>query len=111
MLKYYVLIVFATICGAFGAFFLKKAADTKKSFIQLVFFNFNFYLGGFLYFLGSLLCIFALKFLPYGIVYFFLSLTYLWSFLIGVFLLKEKYNVNKIINLLLIICGIVMITF
>ena len=111
MLKYYLLVIFATISGAFGAFFLKKASDTKKSFIQLIFFDFNFYIGGFLYFLGSILCIFALKFLPYGIVYFFLSLTYLWSFLIGIFLLKEIYNINKIINLLLIICGIVMITF
>ncbi len=111
MLKYYILIIFATLCGSFGAYFLKKASNTRNSIIKLIFFNFDFYIGGFLYFLGSILCIIALKFLPYGIVYFFMSLTYLWSFLIGIFILKESLSINKIINLILIICGIIMITF
>lgn len=108
---YYILAVFATISGSFGAYFLKKASDTKKSIIKLIFFELNFYIGSFLYFLGSFLCIIALKFVPYGIFYFFMSLEYFWSFLIGVFLLKESVNFNKILNLLFIICGIVMIMF
>jgi len=111
MLKYYIIVILATLFGAFGAYFLKVASDTKKPFLKLIFFDFNFYLGGLLYFSGSILCIVALKYLPYGIVYFFLSLTYLWSFLIGISLLKETYNIRKIINLLLIICGIIMLTF
>ena len=110
MLKYYLFTIIATIFGAFGAYFLKMASDTKKSLIKLIFFEPKFYVGGILYFLSSLISIFVLKFLPYGIAYFFTSLTYLWSFLIGIFLLNEKFTLNKLINLILIICGIVIIT-
>jgi len=110
MLKY-LIVILATFFGAFGAYYLKKASDTKKNFIKLIFFDFNFYFGAFLYLLGAFSSIIALKFLPYGIVYFSYSITYIWSFLIGIFLLKESCDINKIINLGLIICGIVMIIF
>lgn len=93
-----------TISGAFGSYFFKLAsgADFKTEKIKLVV---HLAIGGSLYFLGAVLNIIVLKFLPYTIVFPLTSITYIWTFVISYLLLKEKLTIKKIIGLAFIFIG------
>lgn len=98
------LMVVMTWMGAFGGYFLKRATFfninmERKAFMMRLLF------GVFLYGLGAILNIVALKFLPYTLVFPLTSITYIWTMLISYFLLKEQISGRKIIGVLLIVTG------
>ena len=88
-----------TILGAWGSYCFKKASINKN------WLNLNIFLGCFLYTSGMIVNILALKYYDYTIVFPLTSLTYIWSFILGVKLLHEKFNAYNLYGVCLIICG------
>ncbi len=99
MIKLLIMILAMTVFGALGSFCFKKASANKK------WLNHNIILGGFLYASGMVINILALKYYDYTIVFPLTSLTYIWSFILGVRFLNEKFNHYNVCGVCLIICG------
>ncbi len=106
-----VLVVIGTFIGAFDSLFLKKGAKH---------FNFNIFkqlrnkpliLGIFLFVLSSVFYIYALSMERLSLLYPITSLTYIWVALVSIKFLKEKINKYKWLGIVLIILGIVLITY
>lgn len=92
-----------TILGAVASLFLKRASGFKN--ITQLLYNYNFYLGGGLYFLCALLNIYVLKYLDYSTVLPLTSITYIWTTVLSYFILKEKIGLRKIIGVTGILIG------
>lgn len=107
--KYYLLIIGYTFLASLAALLLKKASEKQNSFKGLLFFDFYFYMGGMFYFLASIGTIIALKHMSYLLVYFLSALTYVWSVVLGVIVLKEAMSLRKIIAIGLIFMGIILL--
>lgn len=97
-----------TLIGALAALFLKKASVFKS--VKRLFLNYNFYFGGFLYFITALINIYVLKYLDYSVVLPFTALTYFWTMIISRIFLKEVLSMRKVIGLVSIIIGVWVIT-
>ena len=104
---YFILLIIMTMIGACAALFLKKASSSKT--IKEILLNYNFYLGGLLYFIGALINIYVLKFLSYSTVLPLISITYIWTMLLSYFILKETISSKKIWGVILIIVGSLVI--
>lgn len=96
-----------TLLGSFGGFFFKKSTGVKK--IYQLLFNKYFYLGAFFYVCGALLNIYVLKYMPYTVVLPMSSITYVWSIILSVLIIKEKLTVRKVIGITSIVVGAVFI--
>ncbi|MDP6547623.1 MAG: EamA family transporter [Candidatus Woesearchaeota archaeon] len=105
------LVVLATLIGAFGPILLKKASAKKLSKISSLIRNYHLFGGIFLYALGTVLFIPALKGGDLSILYPFVALAYVWVSLLSVKFLGEKMNSMKWIGILLIILGVSFIGF
>ncbi|MBI2546513.1 EamA family transporter [Candidatus Woesearchaeota archaeon] len=103
------LVFTATLIGAFGALFFKKASATIRRHIGSFLTNINLYIGGFLYALSTVFFIPALKFGDLSLVYPLTSLTYIWVTILSSVYLKEKINAYKIAGIALIFVGIAAI--
>ena len=110
MYKYLLVCLAMTIFGAFGGFFLKKAADTGTSILK-IFLSPYLYVGGILYVIGAVLNILALKKLNYTVVLPITAITYVWTLVISYFILKEKLRGKKIAGVILIIVGALILGF
>src|SRR3989338_1892218 len=78
------LVILATLVGAFGPILLKKASARKLSKISSLIKNYYLFGGVALYALGTLLFIPALKGGDLSILYPFVSLSYIWVSLLSV---------------------------
>ncbi|MBT4823573.1 EamA family transporter [Candidatus Woesearchaeota archaeon] len=105
------LTIFATFMGATASLLLKKGSNTFKFNILELMKNWQLIMGLFLYFVGSLIFIFALKFADLSYLYPFISLSYVWTCLLSVKYLNEKMNMGKWVGVLLIIAGVSLIGF
>lgn len=94
-----------TMFGALGGLMLKKVSAGAQLSSKLLFFLF----GCFLYGLSSVLNILALRHAPYTVVFPLTSITYIWTFLLSYFYLKERLNRYKIMGLLFILLGAIII--
>jgi len=103
------LVILATFVGAFGPILLKKASAEKLSNISSLIKNYNLFGGVFLYGLGTLLFIPALKGGELSILYPFVSLTYIWVALLSVRYLGEQMNKYKWVGIVAIILGVTFI--
>ena len=103
--------IFATFMGAIGSLLLKKGSSTFKFSIIKLIKNWQLILGLFLYFIGSIIFIFALKFADLSYLYPFISLSYVWACLLSIKYLNEKMNTWKWFSILLIIAGVSLIGF
>ncbi len=103
------LVIFATIVGAFGPILLKKASSKKLSSLSSLIKNYHLFGGVFLYALGTLLFIPALKGGDLSILYPFVSLNYVWVSLLSIKFLNEKMNRYKWLGITLIILGVSLI--
>lgn len=101
---YYFYLLIMTLLGATGSLFLKKAAS-KGSSLSSYISDYQFYIGGSLYFLSALLNIIILKYLDFTIVLPLTALTYIWTFIFSLTLLKEKFTLRKMLGTILIITG------
>ena len=99
MIKLFMMILIMTILGAWGSYCFKKASANKN------WLNLNICLGCFLYTSGMIVNILALTYYDYTIVFPLTSLTYIWSFILGVKLLHEKFNAYNLCGVCLIIGG------
>jgi len=100
------LVVIATLVGAFGPILLKKASARKLSKISSLIKNYYLFGGVALYALGTLLFIPALKGGDLSILYPFVSLSYIWVSLLSVKFLGEKMNLIKWLGIAFIIIGV-----
>lgn len=96
-----------TIIGAVAALFFKKASAFKN--LKQLIFNYNLYIGVFLYFLSALLNIYILRFLEYSIVLPLTSITYIWTMLLSSFIFHERITMKKIIGLSCVFLGVILI--
>lgn len=104
MIKYYIIVLLLTILGSFGAFFLKKATNSKPS-IMSAFTSKYLYIGGALYILAAILNIFVLNYLDYIVLLPLTSLSYIWTMIIARIFLGDKISRNKKIGVLCICIG------
>lgn len=104
----YIILLLMTILGALGGFFLKLSTSKVSKYIELIKCK-EFYLGTIFYGLGALLNIYLLQFIPYNIVMPLNSLTYIWAFILGAWIFKEKVTKNKIISIIFIIIGVIFL--
>ena len=102
-MKLIVGLIIMTIIGSFAGLFLKKISK------KIIFFDLNFYVGGFLYFLSALINIYLLKSYDYTLILPMTSLTYVWSLIIAKLFLNENINARKIIGMVLIVLGVVLL--
>lgn len=100
------LVISATLVGAFGPILLKKASEKKLSSIKELSTNYHLFGGVALYGLGTLLFIPALKGGDLSVLYPFVALTYVWVSLLSVKFLGEKMNRLKWLGIAMIIIGV-----
>jgi drug/metabolite transporter (DMT)-like permease len=100
------LVILATLIGAFGPILLKKASEKKFSQIKALLTNYHLHAGVFLYVLGTILFIFALRGGELSVLYPFVSLTYVWVCVLSMRFLGEKMNAQKWGGVGLIILGV-----
>ncbi len=100
-----IMMLMATIIGAFGAVFLKKGSKRILSF------NFHLLFGVFLYALSVLIYLIALKKEKLSVLYPIVSVGYVWISFFSKWFLGEKMNKWKWLGIFLIIFGVVLIGF
>ncbi len=103
----YLLILVMTIMGSIASLFLKKASGFKN--IKELLFNYNLYLGGFLYLAAAILNIVVLRKMDYSVVLPLTSFTYVWTMVISYLCLKEHISIKKIIGVVCIVLGALVI--
>ena len=101
-----ILVISATLIGAFGPILLKKASAKRLSKLSSLATNYHLFGGVALYAIGTLLFIPALKGGELSVLYPFVSLTYIWVSLLSVKFLGEKMNKLKWLGIGLIIVGV-----
>ncbi len=106
----FLLVFLASILGAFGALYLKKASSKFRISLSQIK-NINLIIGLFFYGFSTLIFLFALKFGELSIIYPLVSLTYVWVVLLSYFKLHESLNKFKIIGILLIVLGVSLIAY
>jgi len=105
----YLLFIPQTLCGAIGAYFLKRGSE--KSTGLLSWFTIpDFYIGGVCYVLGFSLNILLLRYIDYTIVYPMNALTYVWSQLVAFRFMGEPITNTKVIGVIMLIAGMVLLT-
>ena len=100
------LVFIATLVGAMGPIFLKKASSGKLSEFKELLKNYNLFAGVFLYAAGTVLFILALRGGELSVLYPFVSLNYVWVSLLSMKYLDEKMNWQKWMGISLIILGV-----
>ena len=105
------LVILATLVGSFGPILLKKASAKKLSSISSLIKNYHLFGGVFIYALGTILFIPALKGGDLSILYPFVALTYIWVSILSVKFLGEKMNSTKWLGIAFIIIGVSFIGF
>lgn len=104
-------VVIASILGALGSFFFKKAsAKLELSFTGLAF-NKPLIVGFLLYGLSVSFFVASLKYGELSVLYPLASLSFIWITLLSMFFLGEKMNSLKWIGVALIMVGVSLIGF
>lgn len=96
-----------SILGACGALLLKLGA---RNFSLRYPVNFYLVLGFLLYIASTVLFILGLKISPLSFFYPFTGLLYVFAFLLGVFVLKEKTSLYRWFGLFSILLGILLVS-
>ncbi len=103
------LVIFGTMFGAAGSFYLKKGSfKVSRNPLHWIL-NPRLILGISLYMLSSLFFITGLKYGDLSILYPITSMSYVWVIFLSMKYLKEKMNVYKWAGMGFIILGVVLI--
>lgn len=106
-----IVLIVTTLSGSLGAILLKKAmGDIDTLSVKAVLTNKWVYLGLGSYILSAVFNIFLLKLMDYSIAYPMTSLTYVWTVFISYLVFKEKITVKKLIAVVLIVCGVFLVS-
>jgi len=100
------MIIFCTLLTSFGQFFIKKGTANILWNFSSIITNFPFLFGFFLYGLGAIVLIFALKHGELSVLYPFIALSFIWVYLLSFFLLSEKITIFKWLGIVFIIVGV-----
>jgi len=100
------LVIFATLIGAYGAYQLKKGATILR--LNTLYKNKELIRGILCYGGSVFLFIPALRYGDLHIIFPFTALTYVWSLIISAFVLHENVTRIRIIGVLLIMIGIIL---
>ncbi len=106
--KVLLIILGMTCMGAFAGLFIKRASGADNIIKQV--FNWNFIIGGIIYFASSVINVYVLQFADYSVVYPLTSITYIFTMLVSYFFLKEKITRRKIAGVALILLGAALIS-
>ncbi|MFC0525290.1 EamA family transporter [Pontibacillus salicampi] len=102
-IKWVFVVMLFTLLGSIGGFFFKRASANGLEISK--YFMTQLFIGGAFYGTGAILNIITLRYLPYTVVFPLTSITYVWTFLLSYFFLKEVISLRKIIGVGLIIAG------
>lgn len=100
------LVIIATILGAFGPIFFKKAAHKFKLSIKALITNYNLLIGCALYGISTLFFVPALRGGELSVLYPFVALSYIWVSFLSIKMLNERMNKWKWVGIALIILGV-----
>ncbi len=106
-----VLVLVATVIGAFGALFLKYGAEKLTRSNKWTFINKRLIFGVLLYGLSSIFFLIALKNGELSVLYPLTSLSYVWISLLSIKMLNEKMNFSKWLGIAAILIGVSLIGF
>ena len=94
------LMVFCAICNCLGSFAWKIMPGYDLFYLT----------GGFtIYSIGAMSMIFAYKYGELSVLHPMVSLSYVFSTLIAIFILNEKVSPLNITGIILIVCGVILI--
>ena len=102
-------VLLMTLCGSLGALFFKRASGKRQGLVSLLRTP-QLYLGGCFYGVGALLNIVLLNVWEYSIVYPLTAITYVWTLFLSNRLLGERLTRRKVLGVLLVFCGVVLLT-
>ena len=102
-------VLFATIFGALGAFYLKLGANNLRFKLKSIIRNKNLIIGIFFYLLSTFIFIPSLKFGELSVLYPLVSVTYIWVIFLSSKYLNEEINKYKWIGIATIIIGVILI--
>ncbi|MBW2964293.1 EamA family transporter [Candidatus Woesearchaeota archaeon] len=101
--------IVVSVASAFATFFLKLAAPTLSLNIKKLIRNWRLILGLFLYGIGTLLSLAALKFGELSVLYPFVALQYVWANFLSKKYLGEELNWLKWAGVALIFVGVTLV--
>ncbi len=109
MIRWFIfgLLLLSTFFNAFGALAIKKGTSGRK-FLDLWKSKF-LWIGGGMYGISTIMYLFVLRYEALSLVYPLVSLTYIWTTMLSVWVLKEKMNKWKWIGLFGILIGVFFI--
>lgn len=100
------LVVLCTVFTSFGQYFIKQGAVSIVGIYSIL--SLPLVLGLVLYAIGSILLIIALRKGDLSLIYPFVSLSFVWVALIGVFLIGESISLVHIFGIGSIFLGVVL---
>lgn len=111
MLLYSLLLLVGTFISAISQVILKKAAMKQHATKLQEYLNFPVIFAYTLFFLATLLSIFAYRVVPLSFGPVLESTSYVYVTIFGVLIFKERINAKKVAALALILVGIVVYSF
>lgn len=104
-----ILVIFATVLGAFGALLFKIGSRDFSLNLKRLLCSWHLILGCFLYLVSTVPFVLALKFGDLSVLYPFVATSYIWVTFLSLHYLKEKMNNFKWIGIAAIIIGVTLI--
>ena len=101
------LLLLSTIFNAFGALAIKKGTAGRK--LLHLWKSKYLWVGGGMYGISTVMYLFVLRYENLSLVYPLVSLTYIWTTMLSIWVLKEKMNKWKWIGLFGILVGVFFI--
>jgi len=96
------IVIFSSVIASLGQIFFKFSAD----FTGPLYLNYFILIGLFLYGIGGIMFLFALKDGELSVLYPILATSYIWATLLAIYLFNDVLNVAKIIAIILVMLGI-----
>jgi drug/metabolite transporter (DMT)-like permease len=105
-----ILVIVSTFFAAFGQYFIKKGLNQISIFSLLALLgNFSLILGFFLYGIGAILVVTALRKGKLSVLYPLISLGFVWLALLAAFFLGEILSLANWLGIAIIILGITFV--
>jgi drug/metabolite transporter (DMT)-like permease len=102
--------IICTVFSSFGSFFIKRAAN-DIGFNPETWFNYNIFIGLISLLFGFIILMLSIRVGQVSKLHGIMSLSYIWVLLIGYFFLGEHIGLNKIFSIVLIIFGVIFVTW
>ena len=96
------IVIFSSVIASFGQIFFKFAAD----FTGPLYLNYFIIVGLFLYGIGGVMFLFALKDGELSVLYPILATSYIWATLLAIYLFNDVLNIAKIVAIILVMLGV-----